>query len=171
MPTNFFYRNIKIYIIVVFLCLIVFQLSVLNPEIKKKPEWMTPALLKSCRVISKLCKTYLKNTTPSNKIRFTNYRNRFKTIKQAIIRQHFSSKFQKQQGNPKGIWNIIKSISSRGNKTVDAPDIFYSGDGGELNSPISIVEKFNKQFSDLGQSLAKKIITPSMITNPSMNSL
>ena len=58
------------------------------------------------------------------------------------------------QGNPKGTWNIIKSILSRGS-------ISYSDDGGELNSPISIVEKFNKHFSDLGQNLAKKFITPS----------
>ena len=122
-PTNFFYRNIKIYIIIVFL----WQLSALNPELKKKQERMTPALLKSCRV--KSYKTYLKNPTPANKIRFTNYRNRLKTIKQAIIRQHFSSKFQKQQGIPKGTYHlslrsIIKSILSRASKSVDAPDIF-----------------------------------------------
>lgn len=127
----------------------------------KKQEWMTPALLKSCKVKSKLYKTYLKNPTPENKIKFTKYRNRFKTIKQAIIRQHFSSKFLRQQGNPKGTWNIIKGILSRGSKSVEAPDIFYSDDGCELNSPTEIAEQFNKHFSDLGPNLAKKIIPPS----------
>src|SRR6218665_673717 len=45
-----------------------------------RQPWMTMALLKSCKKKAKLYKKFLKNPTPQNKLKFTQYRNKFKQI-------------------------------------------------------------------------------------------
>ena len=53
-------------------------------------DWMTPNLMKCCKKKNALYKKYLKSPTVANKEKFTVYRNRFKSMKIATIREFYS---------------------------------------------------------------------------------
>ena len=122
-------------------------------------DWMTPNLMKCCKKKNALYKKYLKSPTVANKEKFTVYRNRFKSMKIATIKEFYSKKFNLCQNNAKETWKIIGSLMGK-RSSVEQCRTFDAGDGSYLTSPTEIVNSFNNHFSSIGSNLAKNISIP-----------
>src|SRR6218665_2501203 len=77
-----------------------------------RQPWMTMALLKSCKKKAKLgyIRNFLKNPTPQNKLKFTQYRNKFKQIKKLSESNYYAESFTQCKNDLNKTWKIIKKI-------------------------------------------------------------
>jgi len=66
---------------------------------KLKQPWMTYGLLKSCKKKTKLYVNYLKTPNLTNKIKFTKYRNKFKTVRIKAEKLYYEKEFIKHNQN------------------------------------------------------------------------
>ena len=121
----------------------------------KKP-WMTSGLLNSCRTKNALYKTFISNPSADNKLKFVQYRNKFKKVKETAITRYYSDKFCEYELNYKKTWNLIKYLLN-GNNIHPSPSTFYNGDDRPMTSSSEIASSFNTYFSSIGQELANKI--------------
>ena len=121
----------------------------------KKP-WMTSGLLNSCRTKNALYKTFISNPSADNKLKFVQYRNKFKKVKETAITRYYSDKFCEYELNYKKTWNLIKYLLN-GNNIHPSPTTFYNSDGRPMTSSSEIAGSFNTYFSSIGRELANKI--------------
>ena len=120
-----------------------------------KQPWMSTALLKSCSKKSKLYKKYLKNPTTENRLKFTQYRNKFKLIRKECESRYYLDRFSECTNNLTKTWKVIKQIlNSKGDPGL--PDSFKLGDRVTLDK-FTIANAFNDYFTNIGPTLANKI--------------
>ena len=135
---------------------------------KFKNPWMTPGLLKSSRQKEKLYKKYLNNPNSLTKANFTNYRNKFKSLRIKAEKTYYESEFTKYNNDLKKTWRIIRSIINNNNpdKAIDTLCI----DGIKITDPLILAEKFNNYFTGLAQSLIDKLPNSTTPFNNYLNS-
>src|SRR6218665_1404699 len=120
-----------------------------------KQPWMSTALLKSCSKKSKLYKKYLKNPTTENRLKFTQYRNKFKLIRKECESRYHLDRFSECTNNLTKTWKVINQIlNSKGDPGL--PDSFKLGDRVTLDK-FTIANALNDYFTNIGPTLANKI--------------
>ena len=130
-----------------------------NGPNKFDKEWMTPKHIKSCKKKNALYRAYTRNPSPSNKQKFTTFRNLFKSTKVKTIKQFYSEKFKLNNNNMKGTWKLIGNILNK-KTNMEQCKTFCTDDGSLLTSSSVIAESFNNYFSNIGSNLARKISPP-----------
>ena len=96
----------------------------------------------------------------NNNIEFKNkyklYKNKLTTIIRVAEKQYYANKLLEMKDNISKTWKLLNQMTCRntlGNRQVREIDV----DGLSITNPQTIVEKFNKFFSNVGPDLAKKI--------------
>ena len=79
----------------------------------QRHAWITQGLMKSCIRKSKLYMIYCKNRTLENKLRFTNYRNKLKSLLDKAEKFHYFELFNKMSGNIKETWKLLNSALNK----------------------------------------------------------
>ena len=90
-------------------------------------------------------------------MKFTLYRNQFKTMRKNAEKQYYTSEFNKNRSNLRNIWSLIRSIIKKddNNKKIESLKI-----NGNINTnPYDIANSLNNYFSTIAQSLSEKIPT------------
>src|SRR3989442_3289538 len=116
---------------------------------------MTPSLIRSCRKKSRLLKIYKKTGSFSARKKYTTYRN---VLKQAIKQEekaYYEKLFDSKSNDIRQTWKIINSLLSK--PSNDLKTSIFNIDGVLTNNKNIIVNSFNKFFTDIGPTLAKKI--------------
>ena len=87
----------------------------------------------------------------------TNFiKNKLTTIIRVAEKQYYANKLLEMKDNISKTWKLLNQMTCRntlGNRQVREIDV----DGLSITNPQTIVEKFNKFFSNVGPDLAKKI--------------
>src|SRR3984885_8825071 len=85
-----------------------------NNKIQKKKHkqkcnqpWMTKGILRATKDKSKLYLSYIKNPTASNKTKFIQYRNLFKSLKNKTIKNYYAMEFSKYYNDTKKRHGIL----------------------------------------------------------------
>jgi Reverse transcriptase (RNA-dependent DNA polymerase)/Endonuclease/Exonuclease/phosphatase family len=117
--------------------------------------WMTSALVKSCKKKSKLFKKWKLNHTIENENKYIKYQKILKTLLHAAERKYFADKFLSHSNNLKLMWKTIREvISTSGTSNLNT---IFELDGKPVADPVSVATEFNTFFSNVGETLAKKI--------------
>ena len=120
-----------------------------------KQPWMSMGLLKSSRKKAKLYLKYIKNPTVANKLKFTIYRNKFKTLRLQAERNYYEIEFNKNSSNLKKTWSLIRSIIKT--KVKDNSIEALKIDGIKNYDSAAMANEFNNYFSNIAEQLATKI--------------
>ena len=118
---------------------------------------MTCGLLKSCRKKAKLYLKYIKNPNSENKAKFTRYRNKFRQIRIRAEQMYYAAEFSKYSHNLKKTWCVIRSLLKADDSSGYIESVTVNGT--RINDADLMAEKFNAYFTNIGQSLAEKIVT------------
>ena len=134
-----------------------FPISNQKPNRKKNPrtEWITPGLIRSCMVKSKLYKKYKQNPTIITESIYKTYRNKLKQLLRNAEHKYYTDKIYRCQGNVKQLWKILKDLLQNCKSSAWPSSFIYNG--LTLSDRKEIVEKFNDFFSSIGPNLAAKI--------------
>ena len=125
--------------------------------------WMTPQLLRCCRVKSKLLKTCRRFR---NNVSKTKYKNYAKILKSAIRKAeqiYYSNMFHKNTSS-KNIWKNINSLL-RPNCNEQTNSEFLDC-GSTITDPKEIAIGFNNFFTNIGRKIADSI--PAVAESPSL---
>ena len=129
-----------------------------NLKADTKP-WISPTLLNCIRKKNNLYKTYLNNKSQLLLEKYKKYKNKLTSILRQAEKDYFSNKLSETKNNLAKTWKIINNIT---NRAVAKHGIDQIEIGGlEINNPLSIAEKFNNFFTNVGPELAKKIVPSS----------
>ena len=84
--------------------------------------WMTPGLLKSINIRSKLLKVFLKNRSAENQNKYRKYRNTLRLTIRHAKKLYYRTQFEKNRENPKRLWadlegSRVKSRKVNGKRT------------------------------------------------------
>src|SRR6218665_2883253 len=104
---------------------------------------------------AKLYKKFLKNPTPQNKLKFTQYRNKFKQINELSESNYYAESLTQCKNDLNKTWKIIKKILPS-NGDSELPHTFIIAES-ETKDPLLIAKSFNDYFVNLGPSLANEI--------------
>ena len=132
-----------------------FPIIVRNSNFKagSKP-WFSAGLHNSCCKKNTLYKTYLKNPTPTNKLVYTKYRNKYNYTVKLARKKYFHDKLEMQQSNLNATWSTIKTVIGSKPRT-NIPTSMKDSAGCEYTDPFCIANKFNDFFVNIGHSLSK----------------
>ena len=87
-------------------------------SVKFRKQWMTPALLRSCKTKDNLFKKYQTFPTTENKVlKYNAYKNLFTSLKRKAEKNYLSNKLDQAKNNLKETWRIIKDVINK--KTTD----------------------------------------------------
>ena len=120
-----------------------------------KQPWITPALIKSCNVKSKLYKKYQMNPSTVNKTKFCTYRNKLKSLLKIAEKSYYSDLFMKCRGDLTKTWKNIKMIIH--GSTVSKLPTEFTYNNNSVSGTKNIAETFNQYFLNVGVKLADKI--------------
>ena len=142
---------------------------IINKNISKrnspKKPWITKGLIKSLQTKDKLFKFFVANPTPSNKLKYTDYRNHLNLLLRLSKKSFITSKIEDNKNNSKLMWRTLNSLLGR-NKQARLPDFFLNKHGNKIYNNAEIAENFNDFFANIGKSLADKIPEPPMDYKP-----
>ena len=140
------------------------SLSALEPSTNSfKPPlpWMTPQLIRSCRIKSKLYKLYTRFKTTVAKIKYKTYARELKKSLRIAEINYYSQLFHKNS-SIKDIWTNINSLINP-NPKLNTNSKFIINDIPVTDNQI-ISEGFNKFFVNIGKDIANAI--PSTSNTP-----
>jgi hypothetical protein len=127
--------------------------------------WMTTGIINSIKFRDKLYKKF--KSCETDKPEYTSLKTNLKTFNKILkksIRQakalYYHDKFTKYHNNIKKTWETINSLFSKkhGNKAISS---FFKIDGISVSDPMTISNKFNAFFTNIGPLFASKIDPPS----------
>jgi len=125
---------------------------------KFKQPWMTTGLLKSSKKKASLYLKYLKNPNILNKNKFTEYRNKFKTIRIKAEKSYYAAEFCKYKDDLRKTWKLIRSIMQLENREAQIESLNINGKN--VNDAKEMANGFNSYFTNIAHSLAEKIPDP-----------
>ena len=92
-----------------------------------------------------------------NKIKFTTYRNKLKTLLEKAAKEFYAHKLNECHGNLKKTWKIINNLMTKSDHDNSSDSIEFNYNNSPITDKKIIGEKFNDYFIDIGKNLAEKI--------------
>jgi hypothetical protein len=121
---------------------------------KSNDPWMTPDLLKACRIKSKLLKTYKRFKNTVAKTKYKNYAKKLKLDIRNAEKTYYSRNFH-NHCSVKDLWkNINQLIKPSSSKNVQTT---FISNGSKIDDPVQIVHEFNNFFTNIGSDIAKSL--------------
>src|SRR3984885_1008205 len=133
-----------------------------NNKIQKKKHkqkcnqpWMTKGILRATKDKSKLYLSYIKNPTASNKTKFIQYRNLFKSLKNKTIKNYYAMEFSKYYNDIKKTWDTIKDIINSEPQEMGIESLLINGE--ITTDKETIASALNTYFTGIAQNLKANI--------------
>ena len=123
-------------------------------KIKTRPDkkWVSPILIKSINLKSKLYKKWIKSKKTCDESRYKNHAKILRKDLLAAEKQYYSQLFDTKVNNNKAIWRNINSLINYKQPKISA--ISYIVDNGvTIDQPYQMSTIFNNYFVDIGKSL------------------
>ncbi len=130
----------------------------------KKSNLVTHGIIKSIHYRDNLYKEH-KMTEPNSeqfpiqKINLKTYNNILKTCIRATKKNYYESLFRKFKDDIRGTWKTINDILNKTKRKKSISQFFQDGTN-IITDKITIENKFNSFFTNIGTALSQKIMTP-----------
>ena len=132
-----------------------------KPSTRNNP-WITPGILKSIKRKNKLYRAKLQNYNEKNREAFRNHRNKLNHLIRFTKKEYYNKLIIKAHGNLKAIWEIINEIMNKRRKQIKCPSSIVYNEK-YFDSKFDIANIFNRFFTNVGPSLAKKLSPSKLI--------
>ena len=120
--------------------------------------WMTNGLKTLSKRKKLLYKESIKaNATDQDRLKYTQYRNQFNTLKRNIKQNYYKSRATNFTKDSKKLWALINEVVGK-KKSSGSIIPYITINGIRTYMPKKIANEFAKFYSSLGQTLANKII-------------
>jgi len=117
--------------------------------------WLSAGLKTSIKLKNRLFLKSKRTPTPSNIMKYKDYRNELNRLLRIAEREHYDKLLNENKSNLKKSWSIIKSVINK-NKTKKMQSHFVINDQNISNSKI-IANAFNEYYVNIGRTLASNI--------------
>ena len=134
----------------------------INPLRESKP-WISPTILNSVKKKNAMYKQYLTSRTPTSLVAYKKYKNKLTTILRQAEKNCYSAKIIEAKDNIAKTWKIINKMTNK-NSSKNAINKLKIGNIA-ITDPLTIAEKFNDFFVNIGLNLVKKIPHSSKSSN------
>lgn len=124
---------------------------------KPRKEWITSALVKSCKTKSKLYKQYLQHPSENSKTAFVTYRNKLNTLLTKAKNQFYINKVNSFGTDSRKVWRFVNNMQNNADKKHPNPVSILQIGNKQISNPTEIAECFNNYFTNVGQNLASHI--------------
>ena len=122
---------------------------------QKSKDWITPAILNSCKTKNRLYKKFLCNRSTINLNEYKRFRNRLTSVIRQAKKSYFSNLFSNSTQDTKSMWRSINNLLyGRGNNYT--PDKI-NHHGTSVSNPLNVSNIFNDYFIDVGPATQAKI--------------
>jgi hypothetical protein len=113
--------------------------------------------LVSVRKKNKLYKKYLGNPTLQRELHYKRYKNKLNHLIRNAKKTYYDNKFDRAKSNLKETWKLINEVINTKSKKSSLPSSFKSN-GTVITVPLEIANGFCKYFTNIGSSLASRIL-------------
>ena len=136
-----------------------FPLKIYKPNSYNKPKtpWVTTGLLVSVRKKNRLYKKYRTNPTIYREWKYKEYKNKLNHLIRIAKRTYYDTKFEQAKTDLKTTWKLINEVINVRKKKLFYPTSFKVNNNS-ISNPKKIVDEFCKYFTNVGISLANKIL-------------
>ena len=117
--------------------------------------WMTPGLLCSINHKNKLFSKKLKQPSIQNIAEYNKYRNCLNKALLNAKKLYYREEFTKNSKNPKKTWEILNNLLKQKNKSDTLPTELQHNDEGKNDIALSLADKFNQFFTEIGKNSNK----------------
>ena len=122
---------------------------------RNRKSWLTPGLKQSIKYKNKLYVKYRKQPNSENCKVYKTYKTLLCKILKKYERDHYENRFQSCRNNLKKSWDIIREVI---NKCKTKPIQHKFNVNGQItNDEMTIAERFNTFFTNIGSTLSNKI--------------
>ena len=118
-------------------------------------EWMTPAIISSCRTKNRLYKKYLRSRTMNNLNEYKRFRNRLTSVIRAAKKSYYTNLFCDADHDTKRTWRSINSILY--GRSVSHVPIEIKHNGEIVSNLVDVSNIFNEYFINIGTITQQKI--------------
>ena len=126
---------------------------------------MTSGIKKSSKCKQRLYEKTLKTRSQKRELEYKIYKNLLETIKKRSKKLHYSKLIIKYKENIKKIWSGIKEAIGKEKVTGDHCQKKIYVEEKEITEIKSIAKKFNRYFTEIGPTFAKKVDSSSVNFN------
>lgn len=139
-----------------------FPLKMYKPNSYNKPKtpWISKALLVSVRKKNKLYKKYMTNPTIYRERKYKEYKNKLNHLIRIAKRTYYDTKFEQAKSDLKTTWKLINEVINIRKKKSFYPTSFNINNN-MISDPKKIADEFCQYFTNVGTSLANKILPSS----------
>ena len=136
-----------------------------NKYIHKKCSWITKGILISIKYRDKLYSS-LKCLSPNNHLyqsKKTNLQTYNRILRQSIRNAkkiYYFKCFERFKNDMKKTWSMIKEVINKSKNKQDFPKYFLINEE-QISDPLTIANRFNEYFVNIGPNLANRITAPS----------
>ena len=130
----------------------------------KKNSWITKGIIRSIKFRDNLYRN-LKSKQPGSeefnilKINLNTYNNILKRSIRDAKRLYYESCFNRYKSNIRKTWSTINDILRKTKKKTTFPE-YFKDDAAVITDKLTIANKFNIFFTNIGPNLASKIVAP-----------
>ena len=128
-------------------------------SVHKQKPWITKGLENALKKKNNLYKHFLKCKTTASLMKYKHYKNKLTSILRYAQRCYYDKLLCEKERDIKGTWKVLNSLIKGGNTVTSYPDKFICNDKCVKNKK-DIANGFNNFFTNVGPSLARKIISP-----------
>jgi hypothetical protein len=129
---------------------------------KTRKPWLTQGLKNSIKIKNKLYAYSRKHPTTVNIEKYKQYRRILNYVLRKAERKYYENLLERNKHNLKKSWQVIKQIINK--KAAQKSSDKFIIDNNEVTDKYLIADSFNKYFTNVGTSLARKI--PDSTKNP-----
>jgi hypothetical protein len=133
-----------------------FPLKQVKVGYSNRKPWLSRGLKNSIKMKNKLYLKYRNCGNENSYQIYKKYRNQLNSLLRKAEKEHFHNLLEKNKSNLKKSWSIIKDVINK--KSSDhVNEKFIIDDKTETDKNV-VVNSFNKFYTNLGKSLAKKYL-------------
>lgn len=139
-----------------------FPLKEISINRLKNKAWVTRSIMKSIKRKEMLFKTWQRNRTIENQIRYKNYKNRLTACIKKAKELYFMNLFDSDKSN-KNMWQLVNYLYKDKKISNDIPDLINDSNESVIGDKNK-ADHFNKYFSTIGEEMNKSIINTNNLT-------
>ena len=126
-----------------------------HKRVKKQnqPAWMNDEIINSIRNRDNLLKRARKSNIPADWALYKHARCKTTNMIQFSKRQFIQESIENSQGNPKGIWNILKLLSGKKNNPITIDELKIND--AVVKDKAEIVEAMNDAFINIASRISQ----------------
>ena len=122
-----------------------------------KSPWISKGLKKSSKTKQRLYIKFLKTKTLEDESKYKNYKSLIEKLRKKAKKAYYSKLLHKYKTDSKRTWQVVQEVTGKQKTKSNVLPREIKVNKTNLQKPKEIAKEFNKLFTSIGPTLARKI--------------